>query len=159
MRTNCSLGRVKHKIQELVNYLARGLSDEARTAFIKPFQEVLITRSDQKPLDEDDERRRQTIIMVLGEIKNLGQGSDRGMSIWRIFVMCTGLKSSIARSETEGFFNLLYSHILSLFPDTSKAQEHLGPLLATISSAPSEFPTIKYRMYDLIVLNRRQTIL
>jgi translation initiation factor 3 subunit M len=72
---------IKRKIQELVNYLTRGLSDEARAAFIKPFQEVLITRGSQKPLEEDSDRRRQTIIMVLAEVKNLGQGSDRGTLI------------------------------------------------------------------------------
>ena len=64
--------------QELVNYLARGLVDEARTAFIKPFQEVLITRDGQKPLAEDADRRRKTITMVLAEVKSLGLGNERG---------------------------------------------------------------------------------
>ena len=142
-----------------MNYLARGLSDEARTTFIKPFQDVLITRNGQNLLEEDDGRRRQTIIMVLAEVKNLGQGSDRGSVVWRTAVVRIILKPNFSRSETEGFFNLLYSHVLTLFPETSKAQEHLGPLLVTISSAPSEMPTTKYRMYGFIVLDHRWPIL
>jgi translation initiation factor 3 subunit M len=70
---------IAFQIRELVDYLARGLVDESRLTFIKPFQEALVTDKRQKPFDEDPERRRKVISMVLAEVKGLGQGSERGM--------------------------------------------------------------------------------
>lgn len=64
--------------------------------------------------------------MVLTEVKGLGEGSDK---------------------EIEGFFNLLYSHLFSLYPiDSSETEKFLTSLLQTISLAPPEHTSIKYRI-------------
>lgn len=67
------------KILELVNYLARSLPEEQRPAFVQPFQDALVTAEGQKPLEEDADRRSQVLSKVLGEVKDLGHGSERGM--------------------------------------------------------------------------------
>ncbi|KAF8915392.1 hypothetical protein CPB85DRAFT_1294258 [Mucidula mucida] len=64
--------------------------------------------------------------MVMKEIKGLGEGSEK---------------------EIEGFFNLIYSHILSLYPpDSPTTREYITALLQTISSAPASHTSIKYRI-------------
>lgn len=61
-----------------MNYTVRNRSEEDRTAFIRPFQEALKTDSGQKPIEDDDERRRKIFLMVLNEVKGLGEGSEKG---------------------------------------------------------------------------------
>lgn len=65
---------VRPQVQELVNYLARefGEDSEARSAFIKPFQESLLSS------EASEEKQRKTIVLVLGAVKTLGNGNDRG---------------------------------------------------------------------------------
>ncbi|KAG8901833.1 hypothetical protein FRC00_004231 [Tulasnella sp. 408] len=109
-------GTFEEQVQELVNYLARDLADDARTAFISPFQEAL--------LSSGENRKQKTITLVLGAVKGLGSGSEK---------------------EIEGFFNLLYAHVLTLFPDEAGLKEHLTPILHTISVAPNP-AIIKYRI-------------
>ena len=48
----------------------------------------------------------------------------------------------------EGFFNMIFSHLLSLYPsDSPELKEYLSTLLSIISTAsPSQTP-IKYRMH------------
>ena len=49
--------------------------------------------------------------------------------------------------EIEGFFNLLFSHLISLYPATSaEASPLLPPLIQTIASAPATQSGLKYRM-------------
>jgi translation initiation factor 3 subunit M len=62
----------------LVNYVVRNRSEEERTAFIRPFQEALKTDAGKKPLEEDDDRRRKILSMVLVDVKTLGDGSEKG---------------------------------------------------------------------------------
>jgi translation initiation factor 3 subunit M len=69
------------QIRELVDYLARGLTEEARIAFIKPFSESLVIKEGEKQSDQDADRRRRIVDLVLAEVKNLGQGSERGISL------------------------------------------------------------------------------
>ena len=57
----------------------RNRSEEDRAAFIRPFQDALKATSDEKPLEEDKERRRKIFSMVLKEVKGLGDGSDKGV--------------------------------------------------------------------------------
>lgn len=53
---------------------------------------------------------------------------------------------SYRRAEIEGFFNLLFSHLLTLFPlDAPEIRAHLDTLLKTIISVPDHTST-KYRM-------------
>ena len=50
-------------------------------------------------------------------------------------------------TEIEGFFNLLYAHILDLWPvDSPETKKHVTDLLPIITSASAE-SAIKYRMY------------
>ncbi|KAJ7223935.1 hypothetical protein C8J57DRAFT_232237 [Mycena rebaudengoi] len=119
-------GTFEEQIQELVNYVVRNRSEEERTAFIRPFQEALKTDAGKKPLEEDDDRRRKILSMVLVDVKTLGDGSEK---------------------EIEGFFNLIYSHLLSLYPSNSpETKQFITALVQTISSASSEQTSIKYRL-------------
>lgn len=55
---------------------------------------------------------------------------------------------TILFSEIEGFFNLLFSHFLTLLPlDAPETKERLDTLLQTITSTESPSST-KYRMYN-----------
>ncbi|OBZ70215.1 Eukaryotic translation initiation factor 3 subunit M [Grifola frondosa] len=117
-------GTFEEQILELVNYLARSLAEE-RATYIQPFQDALTVTEGQKPIAEDLERRRNILTMILKEVKGLGDGSER---------------------EIEGFFNLLFSHFLELFPlDSPETKSHLDTLLHTIASS-SEQTTTKYRI-------------
>ncbi|EJU06607.1 hypothetical protein DACRYDRAFT_92535 [Dacryopinax primogenitus] len=121
-----SEGTFQEQIQELVNYLARGLSQDDRIAYIKPYQDVLLTPAGGKPIAEDEERKQQTVRMVVAGVKGLGEGSER---------------------EQEGFFNLLFAHIISLWPATEPGiVEQVDPLLAQIAAAPGQTSSVKYRI-------------
>ena len=63
-----------------MNYLAQGRSDEEKTGYVQSFEEILTTSEGQKPLEEDEERRRRAITLVLKEVNGLGGGSDKGAS-------------------------------------------------------------------------------
>ncbi|KAF9464796.1 hypothetical protein BDZ94DRAFT_1307517 [Collybia nuda] len=119
-------GTFEEQIQELVNYIVRNRSEEERGAFIRPFQDALKTEEGQKPIEEDEQRRKKIFGMALSEVKSLGDGTER---------------------EIEGFFNLIYSHLFTLHaPETPEAKQYLTSLLDTISSASSERPSIKYHI-------------
>lgn len=48
--------------------------------------------------------------------------------------------------EVEGFFNLLFAHLFSLFPiDSEEIRVHVDNLLKVISSSKGPFPT-QYRL-------------
>ncbi|KAI0722590.1 PCI-domain-containing protein [Earliella scabrosa] len=118
-------GTFEEQILELVTYLARTLPEDGRAAYIQPFQESLATSEGQKPIEEDEERRRKVLGSVLEEVKGLGDGSDK---------------------EIEGFYNLLFSHFLTLYSvDAPETRSHLERLLSTISSSPDHTST-KYRI-------------
>ncbi|RDX53739.1 PCI-domain-containing protein [Lentinus brumalis] len=117
-------GTFDEQILELVNYLARALPEDTRAAYIQPFQESLASAEGQKPIEEDEERRRKVFGSVIAEVTGLGDGSDK---------------------EIEGFFNLLFSHFLTLFPHNApETRTHLDSLLNAISSSPGH-ASAKYR--------------
>ncbi|KAK7062123.1 eukaryotic translation initiation factor 3 subunit M [Favolaschia claudopus] len=119
-------GTFEEQIQELVNYIVRNRSEEERTTFIRPFQDVLKTEPGKKPLEEDDDRRRKIFSMVVVEVKSLGEGSEK---------------------EIEGFFNLIYAHLFSLYStNATETTQFVGTLIETITSAASEQTSIKYRL-------------
>ncbi|KAJ3984236.1 PCI domain-containing protein [Lentinula detonsa] len=119
-------GTFEEQVQELVNYLVRTQSDEERAASIRPFQEALTTAEGQKSLSEDEERRKKIFSMIISAIKGLGRGQEK---------------------EIEGFFNLIYAHLFSLFsPSSPEAKQLTDTLLKVISSAPSDQTSIKYRI-------------
>ncbi|KAL1754733.1 hypothetical protein FB107DRAFT_263039 [Schizophyllum commune] len=119
-------GTFEEQIQELVNFLVRNHSDEERTSFIRPFSEALKTEEGKKSLSEDDDRKREIFSHLVPEVKTLGEGTEK---------------------EIEGFFNLLFSHLISLYPATSaEASPLLPPLIQTIASAPATQSGLKYRI-------------
>ncbi|KAH7343459.1 hypothetical protein B0J17DRAFT_642429 [Rhizoctonia solani] len=120
-----SEGTFEEQIQELVNYFTRGLSDENRAAYIRPFQDALLTPEGQKPLAEDADRKKKVIGMVREKVVSLGEGSDR---------------------EIEGFFNLLNSHLVTLFTETSELEPHVSALITAILGAPETHTGVKYRV-------------
>ena len=64
---------------------------------------------------------------VLQEVKGLGEGSDKGVYSRRSYV-CNILNAS--SSEIEGFFNLLFSHFVVLYPlDAPETRSRLEALL------------------------------
>ncbi|KAG9121209.1 hypothetical protein FRC07_002932 [Ceratobasidium sp. 392] len=120
-----SEGTFEEQIQELVNYLARGLGDEARAAYIRPFQDALLTPEGKPPLAQDPERKKKVIGMVREKVVGLGEGSER---------------------EIEGFFNLLISHLVTLFTSTPDLEPHVSALVGTIVAAPETQSGIIYKV-------------
>ncbi|KAI0650392.1 PCI-domain-containing protein [Trametes meyenii] len=118
-------GTFEEQVLELATYLARSIPEDGRAAFIQPFQDALVTPEGKEPIEQDEEWRRKVFGTVLSQVKGLGEGSEK---------------------EIEGFFNLLFSHFLTLFPlDSPDTRAHLDPLLKTIVSASDHTPT-KYRI-------------
>ncbi|KAF5333713.1 hypothetical protein D9611_002702 [Ephemerocybe angulata] len=112
-------GTFEEQILELLNYVARSRPEEERASFIAPFQESLKSV-------EDDSSKKAVLKSVLKEVNGLGEGSEK---------------------EVEGFFNLIYAHLFSLFPSTSpEAKELLESLLPTISSTPVDRLPIAYQV-------------
>ncbi|KIL70313.1 hypothetical protein M378DRAFT_156420 [Amanita muscaria Koide BX008] len=119
-------GTPEEQVQELVDYLVRGRSDEDREALVREFAEAIESKEGQKPFNEDDERRRQVFSRLLSEVKGLGDGNEK---------------------EIDGFFNMIYAHIFALYPlDSSEITEHVKILLQVISSASTDKPSRKYRI-------------
>ncbi|KZV78060.1 hypothetical protein EXIGLDRAFT_784354 [Exidia glandulosa HHB12029] len=71
-------GSFEDQVKELVEYVAKPLVDEERTAFIRPFSEALRSADGDAPFAESTERRRKVIERVVAEVKSFGEGSDRG---------------------------------------------------------------------------------
>ncbi|KAK7049708.1 hypothetical protein VNI00_005739 [Paramarasmius palmivorus] len=119
-------GTFEEQIQELVNYIVRNRAEDDRAAFIRPFQDALKVGEGQKAIDEDEEKRRKVCSMVIAEVHGLGDGTEK---------------------EIEGFFNLIYAHLLTLYPSTSpEAKQHIESLLKAISAASPEQTSIQYRI-------------
>ncbi|PCH40893.1 PCI-domain-containing protein [Wolfiporia cocos MD-104 SS10] len=131
-------GTYAEQIRELVDYIARSRPEEERPAFVQPFVDVLETTESQGPIEEDEARRKKVLTMVLGEVKGLGDGSDK---------------------EIEGFFNLLVSHYIVLLSGNADAKEQLATLLQTIAASP-DHTLIKYRALSNIfnALPRRSSL-
>ena len=45
---------------------------------MQPFADLLETAEGDKPFEEDEPRRAKVFSAVLGEVKDLGDGSDKG---------------------------------------------------------------------------------
>jgi translation initiation factor 3 subunit M len=69
------------QIQELVNYLARPRVDEERVAYIRPFADALLPQEGKKSFDEDQERRKAVLNLVIERVNGVGEGTERGQ--WR----------------------------------------------------------------------------
>lgn len=118
----------------------RGLPEDERSATVSRFKDALKTPDGQKPLADDVQRKKEVFSMTIGEVKGLGDGSEKGREQKNFSV-------ADLQIDIEGFFNLLYAHLFDLYPPGSpELQDFLAKLLQAISSAPSEQTFIRYRL-------------
>ncbi|KAI0065733.1 PCI-domain-containing protein [Artomyces pyxidatus] len=118
-------GTFEDQIVELASYVALSRPEPERASYIQGIQESLQVAEGQIPLSEDEGKRRDVFSSVLSEVKTTGEGSER---------------------EIEGFFNLLYAHLLTLWPaDSPENTKHVSQLLPVIVSS-SAVPATKYRI-------------
>jgi hypothetical protein len=66
------------QIIELAEYIAQSLPEPERASYVESFQEKLVVEEGQTPLSEDIKRRRGVFSAVFGDVKGLGQGTERG---------------------------------------------------------------------------------
>lgn len=122
----------------------RSVPEEERADLRQPFDAILSTPEGGKPIEEDEERRKAALTLVVNETKRLQEGSEKG-----VFV-CNATSGILTDEtcfiETEGFYNLLFAHLLTQFsPDSPDTKEHIAVLLPVIVSS-SEAAHLKYRM-------------
>ncbi|KAG1718160.1 uncharacterized protein EDB91DRAFT_1352529 [Suillus paluster] len=119
-------GTFEEQTQELVQYATRSSTEDERAALLQSFRDIVKTDDGAEPIEKDEERRRCVLIFVLDQTKGLGDGSEQ---------------------EIEGYFNLLFSHLLALWPaDSPETKLHISSLLSVLSSSPSDHPSVKYRV-------------
>ncbi|KIK40666.1 hypothetical protein CY34DRAFT_806962 [Suillus luteus UH-Slu-Lm8-n1] len=119
-------GTFEEQTQELVDYATRSSPEDERATALRLFQDIAKPAEGAKPNEKDQERRRNALIFVLDQTKSLGDGSEQ---------------------EIEGYFNLLFSHLLTLWPtNSSEIKHHISSLLGVLTSPPSEHPSVRYRV-------------
>ncbi|EJD01555.1 PCI-domain-containing protein [Fomitiporia mediterranea MF3/22] len=120
-------GTFEEQVQELVDYIARTRPETEQAEFKRPFADSLKTSEGQKPIAEDEERKRNVISQVVGSVDGLGEGSDR---------------------EIEGFFNLLFSYLIDVYTlDSQSLSRDVSRILDVISNqSAKEHVSIKYRI-------------
>jgi translation initiation factor 3 subunit M len=128
-------GTFEDQIRELVDYLARGLSEDDHQ---KSFGQILELVNTVPPLEGETpeeppaistENQVKVLSLLIPEVKGLGEGSEK---------------------EVEGFFNLLFAHLFNLFPiDSEDIRVHVNTLLKVISSSNGQFPT-QYRLLSFL---------
>jgi translation initiation factor 3 subunit M len=120
----------------LLTYVARSRPEEERAAFIAPLQESVKNV-------ETDEQKKAALQVVLNQVNGLGDGSEKGAHLRSLAVE----HNADLNAEVEGFFNLLYAHLFSLYPSSSSdAKEVLNGLLTSISATPADRLPIAYRV-------------
>ncbi|OJA14335.1 hypothetical protein AZE42_10498 [Rhizopogon vesiculosus] len=113
-------GTFEEQIQELVDYVTRSSAEDERTAVLQSFLDIVKTDEGAKPVEMDEERRRHAVAFVLDQTKNL---------------------------EIEGYFNLLFSHLLTLWStDSSETELHISSLLGVLVASPSDHASVRYRI-------------
>ncbi|KAG1853595.1 hypothetical protein C8R48DRAFT_777114 [Suillus tomentosus] len=119
-------GTFEEQIQELVDYATRSSPEDERATASQSFRDIIKPDEGAKPIEEDQERKRNALTFVLDRTKSLGDGSEQ---------------------EIEGYFNLLFSHLLTLWPTNSPEIKHyVSSLLGVLTSSPSEHPSVRYRV-------------
>ncbi|KAI0029925.1 hypothetical protein K488DRAFT_55321 [Vararia minispora EC-137] len=118
-------GTFEEQIVEFAEYISRSLPEQDRAAYIEAAQQRVASQESQPPLSGDTDRKQEVLTWVLSEMKGLGEGTDR---------------------EIEGFFNLLFAHLLTLWPISSdNTKQHVSALLNTVTSSSGD-NTTKYRI-------------
>jgi hypothetical protein len=131
------------QITELAGYIAQSRPEPERAPYVQSIEQKIAVEEGQTPLSEDIERRREVFSAVFGDVKGLGEGTERGAA--QNFHHRT-LFSPFLVTEIEGFFNLLYAHLLTLWPvDSPETKNRVSSLLPIITSSTTE-SAAKYRM-------------
>jgi translation initiation factor 3 subunit M len=119
-------GTFEEQIQELVDYATRSNPEDERATALQSFRDITKPTEGAKPIEQDQERKRNALTFVLDQTQSLGDGSEQ---------------------EIEGYFNLLFSHLLTLWPVNSpEIEHHVSSLLGVLASSPSEHPSVRYRV-------------
>lgn len=116
-------GTFKEQILELAKYLSRPDND----TLIRALGENFIVPEGGTSIADDEAKRKSIIKLLVKEINGLGEGTDR---------------------ETEGFYNLVYCHVLALYPpDSADSTELVTSLITAITfSSPTDRTPIKYKL-------------
>lgn len=69
------------QILELVVFIARSHPEDERTPFIASFQDDFKTEEGKTPLEEDQVQQRAILSKLVGEIKQFGEGNDKGVNM------------------------------------------------------------------------------
>ncbi|KAG0702392.1 hypothetical protein DFH29DRAFT_921438 [Suillus ampliporus] len=119
-------GTFEEQIQELVDYATRSSPEDERAPLLQSFRDIVKIDEGAKPVEKYEEIRRRALSFVLDQTKSLGDGSEQ---------------------EIEGYFNLLFSHLLALWPaDSPETKLHVSSLLDVLTPSPSDHPSVKYRV-------------
>lgn len=134
-------------MQELAEFISRSRPESERQAFTDTIEETLKTGEGQTPLEEDTGRKQRIISQVLDSVESIAEGSDKGVHVpYPTSRMNDSL--TIPRAEIEGFFNLLSSRVLSLYPENSSEYVSEATKIANvIVRSPHDQPSVKYRVY------------
>jgi translation initiation factor 3 subunit M len=65
---------------ELARYVSQGRPEPERAPYVQSIQQRLAVQEGQAPLSDDIARRREVFSVVLGNLKGLGEGTERGAS-------------------------------------------------------------------------------
>jgi translation initiation factor 3 subunit M len=132
------------QIAELAGYISQSRPEPERATYVQSIQQRLAVEEGQTHLADDIARRREVFSVVLRDVKGLGDGTERGRSQLHC---CVGVAPFHAlKTEIEGFFNLLYAHLLALWPVGSpETKKHVSDLLPIITSSAAQ-SSIRYRM-------------
>jgi hypothetical protein len=75
-----NLSLISGQIQELVDYVTRSSPEDERAAVLRSFRDIVKTDEGAKPIEKDEERRRNAMTFVMDLTKSLGDGSEQGAS-------------------------------------------------------------------------------
>lgn len=122
-------GTFEDQIVEVSAFLSRSQPESARNDFISRFQALALDAepapTSDEPAQSDSGKKQQTVKQLVGEVKTLGEGTDR---------------------ELEGVYNLLSSLISSTF-EGQEAAELLKTLISAVGKeGQTEKNNVRYRI-------------
>jgi translation initiation factor 3 subunit M len=66
------------QITELAGYIAQSRPEPERAPYVQAIEKKLAVEEGQTSLSEDIERRREVFSAIFGDVKGLGDGTERG---------------------------------------------------------------------------------
>lgn len=112
---------------------------------IRALGEKLIVPEGGTSIADDEAKRKSIIKLLVKDINGLGEGTDRGRFVNRKVGKYVNV---FFPPETEGFYNLVYCHVLALYPpDSADSTELVTSLITAITfSSPTDRTPIKYKL-------------